>query len=350
MNSPAPGPMPPIEQFLAHVLQLYGGSPPAPGPIPTASAAPAGLPWGDFATEVLSVYSAARAPLTRSKMRQVLRIFGSLPTVRSVADLTPGNVAEFKRAVAVGRAPATVAGLISYLSAAASYAVSRGYLWSSPFAAVRDWGTGSEPIDEEDQAEAGHHPIEAIGRVLDHLAGNRGSWKGHRLYALACVVAFTGLRKREALCLKVADVDLEARAIHVRRRRRLKRPTAAAPVPVPDVLAEVLSGWLPRVGSEWLIPKLDRSGPWLHGGPGGRPLDRLVAAAEEAGVPGFTFQSLRHSWATHAESAWGLSELVVQRVLRHTTTRTQKLYRKADLANLASAVRSIDFGPSSVAS
>ena len=51
-------------------------------------------------------------------------------------------------------------------------------------------------------------------------------------------------------------------------------------------------------------------------------------------MPGVTFQLLRHSWATHAESLWGLSEPLIQRMLRHTTERTQRHYRHADLDNL----------------
>lgn len=49
---------------------------------------------------------------------------------------------------------------------------------------------------------------------------------------------------------------------------------------------------------------------------------------------GFTWRSLRHSWATHAESRWGLGEAAIQRVLRHTRPLTQRRYRHADAANL----------------
>ena len=116
-------------------------------------------------------------------------------------------------------------------------------------------------------------------------------------------------------------------------------------------LADVLARWLPACGSDWLFPNRSRSGPWTGGYPGTKPLDRLKKAGEAVGVDGVTWKSLRHSWATHAESAWGLSEPAIQRVLRHTTPLAQRHYRHADLANLAAMVRSVSFdGPAPASS
>jgi integrase len=127
-------------------------------------------------------------------------------------------------------------------------------------------------------------------------------------------------------------------------RRRLKTPESAAPVPLCGELREILAEWRPHAGPTWLFPGLERVGPWTGGMPGRKPLDRLKQAGEAAGVPHLTFQSLRHSWATHAETAWGLSDALIMRVLRHTTGRTSREhYRHADLVNLATAVRSISY-------
>jgi integrase len=322
---------------------------------PEAGVGPGVLSWGEFAAEVLTLYDASRARGTWTKMRQVLREVGTMPGVRSVRDLTPAGVAEYRRfCSSVGRATATTSGLLSYLRRAASYAVARGYLWSNPFSAWSDWGLGSEPVAEESEDSGpglgSHHSLEAIARVLRHLELGSRTWEGMRLYALASLVAYTGLRRTEALTLRWRDVRLEERVIRISRRRRLKRPTAAAPVPIPEALVPILDQWSERSGSDWVFPRLDRQGPWTGGTSGRRPLDRLKSAGEAVGIRGFTFQSLRHSWATHAESAWGLSELVSMRVLRHTRPSTTAGYRHADLENLVGAVRSIDFGPSSVAS
>jgi integrase len=79
---------------------------------------------------------------------------------------------------------------------------------------------------------------------------------------------------------------------------------------------------------------------------GYRPLDRLARAGEAVGIQGLTFQSLRHSWATHAESNWQLRDALIQRCLRHTTPMTSKHYKHADLVNLVAAVRHIGYRPS----
>ena len=89
-----------------------------------------------------------------------------------------------------------------------------------------------------------------------------------------------------------------------------------------DFLVEVMAEWLPKAGSDWAFPATRGAVPWTSGKPGSKPLDRLKAAGLRAGVEGLTFLSLRHSWATHAESLWGFSEALIQRVLRHTTPRT----------------------------
>src|SRR5262249_17692643 len=71
----------------------------------------------------------------------------------------------------------------------------------------------------------------------------------------------------------------------------------------------------------------------------------LQAAAARAGIPGLTWQTLRRSWATHAQ-AWGLGSAMIQRVLRHTSgTTSEHWYRRADVANLAAAVKDVEFGP-----
>jgi integrase len=129
---------------------------------------------------------------------------------------------------------------------------------------------------------------------------------------------------------------------------------------MPDELAAVLELWVAkavapplvalrrasRPAQLWLFPGSTGANAWTGGPPGYKPLDVLVAAGSAVGVDGFTFQSLRHSWATHGEY-WGLGETMIQRQLRHTTRKTQQVYRHADLANLATSVRAISFvGPS----
>ena len=224
-----------------------------------------------------------------------------------------------------------------------------------------------------------HHSIEDITRALDLArrdifvkpAGSWSQWRARRTYALIATVAYTGLRTGEAQHLRVEDLDLAGRMISVVARRgcELKTEAAAALVPMPDALAAILAEWMPflalptnasdpaevnapmpkwnKAGKRdpgWVFPNAFRSGPWVGGSHGYRPIDRIRRLGERCGIEGLTFKSLRHSLATHLESRFGCSDLVIQRILRHTSTRTQRHYRHADVANLRDAVKDIRFG------
>jgi integrase len=196
-----------------------------------------------------------------------------------------------------------------------------------------------------------HHSMEEIARVLALMARDVerktgwAQWRARRLQALASVVAYTGMRKMEAIGLMVEDILLDERLILIvpRDGNRLKTVKSAQPVPIPEALAPILADWLPRTGCVWAFPNSMHTNPWVGGSPGYKPLDRMRRLGKRAGVDDFTFLSLRHSWATHAEY-WGLSDTMIQRVLRHTSVRTQGHYRHADSANIRAATRGIDFG------
>ena len=286
-----------------------------------------------FRAEVLALYEPPmRARATYFKIRQVLDELAADRQIRGPRDLTPPAVARWI-AAHPGRRAVTTRSLLGSLRAICGYAVAVGYLTRSPWEFRRDW-VRVEPGEEHPR----HHPAEAIARVLATLAiEDCGPWRAGRLRALVALVAFTGVRKMEALGLETGDVDLPGRMIRLRsnRWRRLKSAASGQPVPVAEALADVLAGWLPRTGSDLLLPNRSGAGPWTGGPPGYKPLDQVKAAGCRAGVRDLTLLSLRHSWATHAESLWGLSGPTIQRVLRHTSERTSREhYRHADLANL----------------
>jgi integrase len=294
------------------------------------------LAWPEFTAAILALYAPPlRAPITRSKMAQVLRELGAW--CRTSADLTPATIAAYATAYPK-RVPNTTRGLLAYTRAAARIALAAGWLDRDPFAARKTW------IRPEPANKTRHHSAAELAQVWAHLEHSAPtSWHAHRLFALFATVSLTGLRRNEALYLTPADCDLPGRILTVNPRRRLKTSAAAAPVPLPEALARVLELWIPRAGTSWVFPTRGLRTPWTGGSPGKKPLDRLRAAGQAVGVEGLTFASLRHSWATHAESLWGLPELLVQRVLRHTTTTTQRHYRHADLANLRDSVKTLRF-------
>lgn len=305
--------------------------------------------WDDFVATVCALYAAPmRAPATGRKMRQVLGHFAELAGIDSTEGIGPRSVAKFVEAKADCR-PETVRGYLSYLSPAFRMASKLG-LCSNPFElrAPSDWILAPEVDDEEEDdraAEAGRFLSAAqVARLLAWTGERAIDWAGARLHALASFLVYTGVRRNEALLRKVRDVDCGARLVMIRSRRRarLKKRSAAAPVPMPPALAEVLARWIPMAGGDWLFPGKRGRGPWTGGTTEGRPIGQLRAAGIASGVGPITFRMLRHTYATHAE-AWGLGELMLQRILRHTRPLTQRIYRHADSANLARAVEVIDF-------
>lgn len=300
--------------------------------------------WRAFREELLELYSPpCRARNTWFSLRHVLDELERLG-VRHPRELTPGLVARF--AARPHLAAPTIQGQLGYLRRVCSYAVHVGHLKRSPFEWRGEWlvSRGSAP----GRAAVRHYPAEAVGRLLELAAveASGGSWEAGRLEAVVWLFAYTGLRRSEGLCLRREDLDVNGRVVYVRGnvRRSLKTAASAQPVPLPEALAAVLERWERRCGCEWLFPGRRLKGPWIGGPQGSRPIDQLHALGVRAGIERLTFQGLRHSWATHAEQLWGLSDPLIQRVLRHTTVRTSRdWYRHPDALNLRAAVASIEY-------
>jgi integrase len=283
------------------------------------------ISWRAFRASVLAVYDGpGHAPRTRRKIQTVLDQLEELAAARSTADLTTETIARFVRARSSRVCPNTVRGELSYVSAICAYAYDEGWLDRTP--RLRRIRPRASPT-----VSPRAHSLADVARVLELLRSRSADWAWARLHALTALVAYTALRRDEALYLMVEDVDLTAGRIAIVARRRLKTPGSEDTVPICPELAEVLAGWLPRCGSVWVIPCLvKRSRPWVGGEYGRRPTDQLGAVGRELGIEGLTLLSLRHTWATWARRRWGLSALDVQRILRHTSPRTQEWYLHDD--------------------
>jgi len=297
--------------------------------------------WACFVRDVLALYAAPiRRPATMRKMRQVLGEFGEL--CQGPTELTPLAIAQWI-ASHPARRPETVCTLLRSLRAACAYGESRGLFPANPFrfrspSAWVDWDVEELPPPV--------HSAEEIARVLaradeEALAGD---WRAARLRAVIYAFAFTGARKKELLGLTVTDVDLVAGTIAIacNGRRSLKTRASAAHIPVPTPLASILREWIPQCGSTWLFPGVRRRGPWLEGPVGEKALDQVKALGLRVGVPGLTFQSFRHTFASLSEG-WSIGELVLQRILRHSQIRTQRMYRHEMPEVLQAAAAKVHF-------
>lgn len=292
-----------------------------------------------FRVEIEAIYRETRAKRTADQVRQIGRELAGVGA-RSTRDLTPATVARWI-ATRTGGNPVTTKSLLGVVRAVCTYAAGMGYVRCHPFEVLPIW------IDAEPEEVPRHLARAEVARLLAHLEAEATTWTGARLHALAATVAYTGVRRGEALNLRVEDLDLPSGLLRVARRRRRWRPKtkkSAAILPVPDRLRPTLEHWAGRCGSPWLFPGVKLRGPWTGGPPGKRPLDALRRAGIDAGIGPVNFQVLRHSWATHA-GYWGLSDLDVKQQLRHTTIRTARdHYIHPDIANLAEKVQGISYG------
>ncbi len=207
------------------------------------------IPFDQFTAELLRLYAPPhRAQATRRQMRMVLDQVAALE-VKTTADLTSTLVARFIEARPPGQSPRTLHTVLRVLRAICNQAVITGGLRVSPFALrrVSQWvGRLGPPTQKK------HYSREEIRRVLSLMAQDVEStagcaqWRSRRLQALVATVAYTGLRKSEALFLQISDVHLEARFISLTDRgraggRRFKTEGSEQPVPIPDALAPILA-------------------------------------------------------------------------------------------------------------
>lgn len=291
--------------------------------------------WSDLRHEFLSLYAPPLRP--RATWFAVRRLFDILELeleVHSTRELTPSLVARF--AARPGLSPRTVKGQLSYLSTFCSYCVRAGVLESNPVSWRRRWIDDCGYASRSPRKHLGLRELEQVLRQADVEAA--AGWEAERLRALVYTLAYLGLRRSEALGLRLEDLDLEGGTLSIvaHATRRLKTTAAAAVLPIPAALLEVLRVWAPRCGSEWVFPSARRrESPWLHGSSTSRPLGQLRRLGERAGVEGVNALVFRHSFATHAEGPWGMSEGMIGRVLRHTSPLTAKRnYRHPDLCNM----------------
>jgi integrase len=296
------------------------------------------IDWCDFTRRLSAVYTGPhRSIRTKKKLEYVLTLAGELGA-ETTADLTTEFAAKFVAERAAKVSLNTVRGELRYLKAAANYAVEEDWLLRGP-KWRRVWPRKGPRVRRTLFA------IEEVAEVLELLRSRADDWDWHRLYALSATVAYTAIRKQEALHLKVEDVKLPERVIEIvsRPENRLKTVESEAPVPIPEELAKILAGWLPRARSEWLFPGVRGRGPWTGGMNGERPTERLRKAAEEVGVYGLTLLALRHTFATWARRRWGLDARQLMHVLRHTTERTQENYVQPEYSDLVASVAKVSY-------
>jgi integrase len=226
--------------------------------------------------------------------------------------------------------PVTVRRIHACLSSALSAAVKAQHITRNPAAFVTLPETQRPKVNPWSGAE--------LGAFLDHVATNR-------LGSLFEVIAFTGLRRSEALGLRWSDVDVEAGVLVV--RQQLAGVKNGAPLFAPpksssgdDIIVELSEATMGALMVHRLAQDVEREqwgSAYLHhdlvfARENGTPYEptsvtkAFRALAIEAGLRPVRLHDLRHG-AASLMIGGGASLSVVSKVLRHSSIAiTQSTY------------------------
>lgn len=159
------------------------------------------------------------------------------------------------------------------------------------------------------------------------------------------VAIHTGLDRGAQFGLRWCDVDLVTRTIHTVRRKGRRKGATPVNVRINDELLAILQALPSRCTSEWVFPDLEGASPI-----DGREFDRLMfrPALARAGVRGFRWKDLRHTFATRLRMQ-SVDLKSIGELMGHTTTRMTERYAHAAPDHLLETVQRISREPRAVA-
>ena len=212
-----------------------------------------------------------------------------------------------------GLAPASVRRVLAALSRAMNDAVESGLIVRNPAKGVTKRLPRPAPTSEVAQKAWN---AEQLGAFL-------ASVRSDRHYALWHLFAMTGLRRGEALALRLADFDSVNESISITKSRVPLNRTVVESAPKSEKGRRVVQ--LDPNTAEILRQHIaGGEGEYLFTNGSGQPLNphsvshRFVKAVKAATLPPLSLHGLRHTWASLALQA-GVPAKVVQERLGHAS-------------------------------
>ncbi len=157
---------------------------------------------------------------------------------------------------------------------------------------------------------------------------------GEDAWPTVAVALHTGLRRAEQSGLRWEHADFQTGVLTIPRSKSGK----ARHVPMNDTVRETLRALPSRLKSEWVFPSST----------GETPLDAqnfynrvFVPAVKRAGITGFTWHSLRHTFASRLVMA-GVGVRTVQELLGHQSAAMTQRYAHLSPEHQLEAVRRLD--------
>jgi len=156
------------------------------------------------------------------------------------------------------------------------------------------------------------------------------------------VALLTGLDRGVQLSLRWTQIDMQARTIAAERHKGRRSGAVPVTVAINDELLAVLRALPSRLTSEWVFPNEKGTAPV-----NGEAFDRLVfrPALKRAGIKGFRWKDLRHTFATRLRMDGGADLKSIAELLGHTSTRMTERYAHATPGHLHALVQRISRVP-----
>jgi integrase len=231
---------------------------------------------------------------TRSRVALLCQAFGD----QQLSEITPLKVDEYISQRAMTHKPATVNRDIAVLRHMFRKAMAWGKALSNPAAHVKPLRADNRRLRYLSQEE--------MTRLLDVA--------DETLRPVLITALYTGLRRGELFSLTWQDVDLKHGVVRVVQTKSGERRE----IPLSDTLRDTLLTLPRRLASDYVFP-----------GKTGRGLmdirKRFHRALKEAGIEGFVFHDLRHTFASHLVMA-GVDLMTVKEFLGHADIKMTLRY------------------------
>jgi len=213
--------------------------------------------------------------------------------------------------------------------------VEHGALKENPLATIA--------LPKKDPAQRLLVSDEELVRVLEAAGRQRSTWRAARDQAVLAVLIFTGVRRGELINLRVGDVALMEKTLHVSNGKGGKART----IPLCDEAKSYLARWLearPEVQHDYLfitdeVRRLAENG--LHA-----LVETAKTIAGLAGADNIKPHSMRHAAATRLMQN-GADLRSVMAWLGHSNLQTTAVYLHTDEARLQSIAHFAGLGRAS---